>query len=533
MKKISIYIFLLTLIGIGCGEERVETNYTEYSPDIIAHNDGKVSYTNFETFPLLQELSGTAPEFDISSVYKFTIDTVKAPAGSTFSLNKLSIDAETGVISYDNSGDDLSVGDYVVTVALQAPNGIALYDDVYTMNVRDVPGELTVDNSIVDVGSLELGSIATVSYIDNSGSGLITDISYELVSPPAHYEMDAVTGEITKKGAANQGTEILSVIGRTNLGTLTAIDLVIINVGASPTIQYFQQDGSTPLTKVTVSSWSAYTTSTPTLNDMTAASWEMMLPASLAGFENVITIQSDGEIDIAADSNLPEGDHLIGVLAINGGGVSKDFPDLFTLTVEFRWATLFDDQIDSPDENINPEEAYPGIWAGYDVEGSSDKEGWKKVAGVGGGGFTGMRRWDPGTLDACLTRVIDISTVKALRVSFGEIIGYGAVFTDRYAREFYYGESTTNLEAATFDGSEWNTLLAEDGPWLGTNWNMGNGPENFYENIPIDLSNISGNTLYLNWRLYSKDVAAGNQNGQFIITQVQTEQADIFDAEEE
>jgi hypothetical protein len=33
--------------------------------------------------------------------------------------------------------------------------------------------------------------------------------------------------------------------------------------------------------------------------------------------------------------------------------------------------------------------------------------------------------------------------------------------------------------------------------------------------------------------LYSKDVAAGNQNGQFIITQVQTEQADIFDAEEE
>jgi hypothetical protein len=239
----------------------------------------------------------------------------------------------------------------------------------------------------------------------------------------------------------------------------------------------------------------------------------------------------DGAVVLAENAGLPEGTHQIGVTATNSAGVSLGFSDVFTLVVEFRWEAFFTDLIDSDDANVLPEAAYPGVWAGYDIEGDAGN-GWQKVANVGSGNFSGMRRFNPGTLDGCLTRAIDITGVQALRISFGEMLGYGAAFTARYSRALYFGETTASLEGGSFMDGEWNALIAPDGPWLGTNWNGGTGPIQQYDPVNVDLTQVTGNTLYLNWRLFSNDVAAGNQNGQWIITDVVAERAAVFAAEE-
>ena len=534
MKKsvINIQAIFLTLLVFGCGEERFPNDYTEYNPQVVVDDDGAVSYQNFETYPVLETITSEAPIFDLTSTYKFQIDTIKAPSGSAFLPSKMSINAETGVISYDNSAGNLSPGAYVFTVGLETAVSLARYNDIVTMTVNEVPIDVTIDNATVDVGSLEQGVIGTVAYSDNSGAGLITSVSFELSNPPANFEIDANTGVIRKTGAVDEGEQLLSVRVVTNLGTIIVNNLLTVNVGPPPTIAFFQQDETSALTQVLLSPWTAYMTSTPTLDGMTATAWAIILPETLSSFSDAISIQSGGVIAISAEADLPLGDHLIGVTATNAAGVSKDFPELFTLTVETRWTLLEDDQIDGPEANVLPETVYPGIWTGYDISGASTRGGWMKVAGVGAGKFSGMRRWDPGTLDACLVRTLDITGVKALRVSFGELIGYGGAFTNRYDRAFYFGESVTSLAESTFVDSEWIPLIAPDGPWQSTNWNGGTGPENEYSNINVDLTTVTSNTLYLNWRLFSKDVAAGNQNGQFLITYLIAEQSSAFPAEE-
>lgn len=528
--KYIILLFFSVFLAQSCDKE--DFPYEEYRPNIIATNDGAVTYANFETYPLLDNISIDTPTIDIDTEYKFVIDSIHAPAGSTFSEAKFSIDEKSGVVVYDNSGDDLSAGDYGFDVGVQVLDGMVLYTNALIIKVNEVPLSLTIDNSVVDVGSLQLGVIATVSAVDNSG-GQISSVDYELVDAPAEYSIDPTSGEISKTAPTTQGISFLGVRATTNLGTVTQANILTINTGASPTVAYFQQDGTTPLTQVTISPWTAYTTSTPTLNDMTAASWSVILPATLTNYSSSFSADSDGKISIAADANLPEGDYLIGVTATNSGGVSNDFADVFTIKVEFRWTQLFDDQLNDPAANVTPQVAYPGVWAGYLLSGTPTSGEWKKVANVGAGSFTGMRRWNPGTVDGVLLRTIDITNVKGMRVSFGEVIGYGTAFTDLYNREFYYGDSDANVQNQVWDANEWNTLLGATGAWLGTNWNGGSGPTQSYDNILVDLTQVTGNTLYLNWRLYSTDVTNSGQNGQWIIDYVTVDEADVFAAEEQ
>lgn len=515
----------------ACGEERFGLDYTDYEAPLLTDNDGAVTYQDLTTFPVPTSIMTAAPTFDYNAEYKFSIDTVKAPEGSSFVVNRFVIDGDSGAISYDNANNTLSMGDYVVSVFVQTITGLVSYTDAVRITVGEVPVTLSVDNALVDAGSLEQGLVATVSYTDNSAGGLITDVVFSLVDGPENFAIDAATGEISKTGALSEGPRVLTVRAVTNLGTVVAENLVTVNVGPAPTIAYVQQDGSTPLSMVTVSPYTAYTSASPMLEGMTAASWAVDLPDALTAFAASFSVDMDGAVVLAENAGLPEGTHQIGVTATNSAGVSLGFPDVFTLVVEFRWEAFFTDLIDSDDANVLPEAAYPGVWAGYDIEGDAGN-GWQKVANVGGGNFSGMRRFNPGTLDGCLTRAIDITGVQALRISFGEMLGYGAAFTARYSRALYFGETTASLEGGSFMDGEWNALIAPDGPWLGTNWNGGTGPIQQYDPVNVDLAQVTGNTLYLNWRLFSNDVAAGNQNGQWIITDVVAERAAVFAAEE-
>ena len=541
---INTYKFLLFSIIIFSCEERVELDYVEYSPGSLADNDGKITYADVDVYPLLDIISTDTPSVDnsIKTGVVFSIDTIKAPAESTFDHSKFSIDKPSGVISYDNSMGGLSEGNYMISVSVNNAGGIAKYDDAVAMTVLSVPIQVNIDNQSVDVGSLEIGEIATASITDLSGQGVVNSVTYQLIDAPDTYTINETTGVISKVKAANSGSVKLSVQVGSNLGAVVASDLLTVNVGPSPTITLFQLDGTTLLTRVTLSPYTAYTSYPPLLSDMNAASWGIILPPSLENFKNFFSMGAAGEITLAADANLPEGDYKIGLTPQNAGGISLDFPELLTIKVENRSAVVFEDLInDHPGEEPSYHPSTVDGWSTHLISGTEDGSSWKKMKAVANK-WGSMRRWMGGTYvgdsDECVIREIDLSSIdktKPTTIVFGEVIGYGQPYMDKYDRAFYYGEDTTNLSAGTWSDTEWVPFAGlglEGTDWLGINWSGGNGPPQDYTRS-INLNTIAGNKIYINWRMRRKDSQTGKQNGQWVINDVRLEQPDVYTAEEE
>ena len=538
---INTYKFLLFSIIIFSCEERVELDYVEYSPGSLADNDGKITYADVDVYPLLDIISTDTPSVDnsIKTGVVFSIDTIKAPAESTFDHSKFSIDKPSGVISYDNSMGGLSEGNYMISVSVNNAGGIAKYDDAVAMTVLSVPIQVNIDNQSVDVGSLEIGDIATASITDLSGQGVVNSVTYQLIDAPDIYTINETTGVISKVKAANSGSVKLSVQVGSNLGAVVASDLLTVNVGPSPTISLLQLDGSTPLTRVTLSPYTAYTSYPPVLSDMTAVTWNIILPPSLDNFKNFFSMGASGEIIIAADANLPEGDYKIGITPQNAGGISLDFPEVLTIKVENRSAVVFEDLINGDGDSAPP--ASVDGWSTHLISGTADGSSWKKMKAVAGK-WGSMRRWMGGTYvgdsDECVIREIDLSSIdktKPTTIVFGEVIGYGPAYMNKYDRAFYYGEDTTNVSAGTWNDTEWVPFAGlglEGADWLGANWSSGNGPPQDYTRS-INLNTISGNKIYINWRMRRKDSQTGKQNGQWVINDVRLEQPDVYTAEEE
>ena len=542
---INSFKFLLFALIIFSCEERVELDYVEFTPGSLADNDGKIIYSDVNVYPVLDVISTDTPSVDnsINTGLVFNIDTVKAPAESTFDYSKFSIDKPSGIISYDNSMGGLTEGNYSITLSVDNAGGVARYDDVVTISVLSVPIQINIDSESVDVGSLQIGEIATASVTDLSGQGVVSMVTYQLVDASDIYSINETTGVISKDKAANSGSVKLSVQVGSNLGAVVASDLLTVNVGPSPTISLLQLDGSTPLTRVTLSPYTAYTSYPPVLSDMTAASWDIILPPTLDNFKNFFSMGAAGEITIASDANLPEGDYKIGVTPKNAGGISLDFPEVLTIKVENRSAVVFEDLInDHPGEDDSAPPSAVNGWSSHVISGTKDDgSSWKKMKAVAGK-WGSMRRWMGGSYvgdsDECVIREIDLSSIdktKPTTIVFGEVIGYGPAYMNKYDRAFYYGEDITNVSSGTWNDAEWvplNGLGLEGADWLGANWNAGNGPPQDYTKS-INLNSISGDKVYLNWRMRRKDSQTGKQNGQWVINDIRIEQPDVYAAEEE
>ena len=539
---INSFKFLIFSLFILSCEERVELDFVEFTPGSLSDNDGKITYSDVDVYPLLDVISTDTPSVDnsIKTGIVFKIDTVKAPAESSYDNSKFSIDKPSGVISYDNSSGGLSEGNYMISVSVDNAGGVANYTDAVTMKVLPVPIQINIDNASVDVGSLQIGEIATASITDLSGSGVVNMVTYQLIDAPDTYTINEKTGVISKVKAANSGSVKLSVQVGSNLGAVVATDLLTINVGPSPTLSLLQLDGTTALTRVTLSPYTAYTSYPPVLSDMTAASWEIILPAALDNFKNFFSMGSAGEITIAADANLPEGDYKIGLTPTNAGGFSLDFPEVLTIKVENRSAVVFEDLINGPGDSAPPSSVEG--WSSYVIAGTvGDGSTWKKMKAVAGK-WSSMRRWMGGAYvgdsDESVVRVVDLSSIdktKPTTVVFGEVIGYGPAYMNKYDRAFYYGEDTTNISSGTWNDTEWvpfTGLGLEGADWLGANWNAGSGPAQKYTKS-INLNTITGDKVYLNWRMRRKDSQTGKQNGQWVINDVRIEQPDVYTAEEE
>ena len=271
------------------------------------------------------------------------------------------------------------------------------------------------------------------------------------------------------KGAAS-GPNSLSVEITTNAGVVTAPNVLTVNVGESPTIEMFQQDGSTPLTKTVLSPNTAYTTSAPEVTGMNPTKWEVIFPASLNNSDTrlgeVIDFSSSfsveepsGKVSIAEDAGLPLGTHSLGLKATNASDDEFEFKDVLTIEVEDRWDTVIYEPSDFDTFNgitLHHLDSPTSFLATTDNHGMAKMPvvKWQSINGAG----------NSSRIDAAMELKIPIiinPSIRKARISFYEASSYNNFYVTISERKVYsYQAADTTPPAA--DPSTWNLMIDND-----------------------------------------------------------------------
>ena len=468
ISKILFSIIISTLfIVLSCDdEETVEL----YEPQLIDANSTSLVYEKLTAYPLLGSIKSANPTTsDLVTPYGFRILKTSSPTQSNFVQAAFTIDRESGIISYGNMNNTISTGTFSVDVGLVNTNGMAVYENAFELIILEVPLEVVIDKNELEAGIFEQGVMATISYTDTSGTDQITSATYKLIDPPAGFEINSSTGEISKVKGAASGPNSLSVEITTNAGVVTAPTVLTVNVGESPTIEMFQQDGSTPLTKTVLSPNTAYTTSAPEVTGMNPTKWEVIFPASLVNSDTelgeVIDFSSSfsveepsGKVSIAEDAGLPLGTHSLGLKATNASDDEFEFKDVLTIEVEDRWDTVIYEPSDFDTFNgitLHHLDSPTSFLATTDNHGMAKMPvvKWQSINGAG----------NSSRIDAAMELKIPIinPSIRKARISFYEASGYNNFYVTRHERKVYsYQAADTTPPAA--DPSTWNLMIDND-----------------------------------------------------------------------
>ena len=468
ISKILFSIIISTLfIVLSCDdEETVEL----YEPQLIDADSTSLVYEKLTAYPSLGSIQSANPTTsDLETPYGFRILKTSSPSQSNFVQAAFTIDRESGIISYGNINNTISTGTFSVDVGLVNTNGMAVYENAFELIILDVPLEVVIDKNEVEAGIFEQGVMATISYTDTSGTDQITSATYKLIDPPAGFEINSSTGEISKVKGAASGPNSLSVEITTNAGVVTAPNVLTVNVGESPTIEMFQQDGSTPLTKTVLSPNTAYTTSAPEVTGMNPTKWEVIFPASLVNSDTelgeVIDFSSSfsveepsGKVSIAEDAGLPLGTHSLGLKATNASDDEFEFKDVLTIEVEDRWDTVVYEPSDFDTFNgitLHHLDSPTSFLATTDNHGMAKMPvvKWQSINGAG----------NSSRIDAAMELKIPIinPSIRKARISFYEASGYNNFYVTRHERKVYsYQAADTTPPAA--NPSTWNLMIDND-----------------------------------------------------------------------
>ena len=468
ISKILFSIIISTIfIVLSCDdEETVEL----YEPQLIDANSTSLVYEKLTAYPSLGSIQSANPTTsDLETPYGFRILKTSSPSQSNFVQAAFTIDRESGIISYGNINNTISTGTFSVDVGLVNTNGMAVYENAFELIILDVPLEVVIDKNEVEAGIFEQGVMATISYTDTSGTDQITSATYKLIDPPAGFEINSSTGEISKVKGAASGPNSLSVEITTNAGVVTAPNVLTVNVGESPTIEMFQQDGSTPLTKTVLSPNTAYTTSAPEVTGMNPTKWEVIFPASLVNSDTelgeVIDFSSSfsveepsGKVSIAEDAGLPLGTHSLGLKATNASDDEFEFKDVLTIEVEDRWDTVIYEPSDFDTFNgitLHHLDSPTSFLATTDNHGMAKMPvvKWQSINGAG----------NSSRIDSAMELKIPIinPSIRKARISFYEASGYNNFYVTRHERKVYsYQAADTTPPAA--DPSTWNLMIDND-----------------------------------------------------------------------
>ena len=468
ISKILFSIIISTLfIVLSCDdEETVEL----YEPQLIDADSTSLVYEKLTAYPSLGSIQSANPmTSDLETPYGFRILKTSSPSQSNFVKAAFTIDRESGIISYGNINNTISTGTFSVDVGLVNTNGMAVYENAFELIILDVPLEVVIDKNEVEAGIFEQGVMATISYTDTSGTDQITSATYKLIDPPVGFEINSSTGEISKVKGAASGPNSLSVEITTNAGVVTAPNVLTVNVGESPTIEMFQQDGSTPLTKTVLSPNTAYTTSAPEVTGMNPTKWEVIFPASLVNndteigevidFSSSFSVEEpSGKVSIAEDAGLPLGTHSLGLKATNASDDEFEFKDVLTIEVEDRWDTVIYEPSDFDTFNgitLHHLDSPTSFLATTDNHGMAKMPvvKWQSINGAG----------NSSRIDAAMELKIPIinPSIRKARISFYEASGYNNFYVTRHERKVYsYQAADTTPPAA--DPSTWNLMIDND-----------------------------------------------------------------------
>jgi hypothetical protein len=551
ISKILFSIIISTLfIVLSCDdEETVEL----YEPQLIDADSTSLVYEKLTAYPTLGSIQSANPTTsDLETPYGFRILKTSSPSQSNFVQAAFTIDRESGIISYGNINNTISTGTFSVDVGLVNTNGMAVYENAFELIILDVPLEVVIDKNEVEAGIFEQGVMATISYTDTSGTDQITYATYKLIDPPAGFEINSSTGEISKVKGAASGPNSLSVEITTNAGVVTAPNVLTVNVGESPTIEMFHQDGSTPLTKTVLSPNTAYTTSAPEVTGMNPTKWEVIFPASLVNSDTelgeVIDFSSSfsveepsGKVSIAEDAGLPLGTHSLGLKATNAIDDEFEFKDVLTIEVEDRWDTVIYEPSDFDTFNgitLHHLDSPTNFLATTDNHGMAKMPvvKWQSINGAG----------NSSRIDAAMELKIPIldPLIRKARISFYEASGYNNFYVTRHERKVYsYQAADTTPPAA--DPSTWNLMIDNDDTMWSTiaQWPALKEARDVTNTAPdVTLFNkmegktvsVSSNTQNLYFFLRLTKVSDQNPTqGQWLIADFMVEASLAFPAEEQ
>ena len=542
-KILFSILFSSFFIVLSCdNEETVEL----YEPQLIDGDSISLAYEKLTTYPSLGSIKSTIPTIsDIETPYGYRILKISSPSQSNFVQAAFSIDRESGIISYGNINNTISAGTFSIDVGVVNTNGMAVYENAFELIILDVPLDVVIDKNEVEAGIFERGVMATISYTDTSGSDEITSVTYALIEPPAGFEINSSSGTISKVSGAVSGPNSLSVEVTTNIGVVIVENILTVNVGESPTIEMFQQDGSTLLTKTVLSPNTPYTTSSPEVTGMNPTNWEIVLPTSLVNNDSelgaVIDFSSSfsveepsGKVSIAADEGLPLGTHILGLKATNASDDEFEFKDLLAIEIEERWETtpVYEDDfsVQGTQLEIHKMGSNNNL---VSLRASHPKCDNGPVMRFGV--FSPPASYNDGAAEFKIP--VQGTSIKKLRISFYEIFGYNDWWVNRYKRTVSSYQSTD--DTSSLDTTNWSLLEAN----FSSNYRFGDifAPWSIdkYNLVSTETSTVSTSTKNVSFFIRLQyvgdtlDPVGSATGGQWLLRNLKVEASKAFVAEEQ
>ena len=543
---LSIFLF------VACDESE---DVGVYEQEVLTTANNPLTYTNLTSYPIVGPITSAVPAGNFDTPFRYRLLNSASTTGSSFTKAAFTVNGDTGTVAYGNAGNTITPGTYSVDIGVTNSNGMAVYEGAYELTILEVPVEVSIDAAQVNAGIFEQGVMATVSYTDTSASGSdVTSVSYALIDPPAGFTINATTGAISKVNGAISGPNQLSIRVTTNAGIIVVQNILTVVVGAPPTLQMVQQDGTTALTKAVVSPFTAYTTAAPVVDGMSPTQWEIVFPKSLVNsdpdaaagetaidFSSAFSVEDpSGKVSIAVDAGLPAGLHTLSLKATNASANEYTFVDVLTIEVEERWNT-------TPIYSASDFDAYTGVKLHH----LDSPETFLATAAAHGMALMPVIKWqsingngNAARKDAAMELKIPItdSSVKKVRISFYEAVGYNNYYMTRHERKMY-SLQTADAAAPAADPATWDLTLDSDySSWTTINqWSQlkaartaGTGPNinlfNKIDGVIIDL-NAGIQNLYLFLRLTKISDTAPTQ-GQWLIADFTVEGSGAFTAEE-
>lgn len=453
--------------------------------------------------------------------YTFYISAITTESGEDLLAKKdlFTIDEKTGRISIKStnkiSASELALGIYNISVGVHYLGGTVTFDNIASIEIIELPFTIAYSTNPISVAFGQMGEFATVT-VTSDDENLVVE-NYTLTEAPEGIEINSETGAISKVSKnVPAGAHDLSVRVVTNQGTKNFNNTLQIQVGEKPQLYY--TNNSTQFSSVSISSWSGFTASVAGGVDDLGTGLSFALDNNSV---NGLSINATtGNITLAEDSNLAEGNHNVGITVTDESGFEVNYPNLFTIQVANSWEQIAFDDLDVSAYADKEARAVNDQFSYYETvmlnSTAIEFVSYKHIADPTTGFLAYGLSYNFGktiSIDASLVREVPMDgSFRKMKVAFDET-SVAKIQGDNVQREFFYGYDRIELvDNANFVADQWNLLIgANSDQWAVNNYKTG------FKTIEteFEISDPAQEKLYLQWKVTSTTPATGFTRGSY------------------